>query len=71
MWRAAEQLGFDHAWTFDHVTWGGLPESPWFAAVPTLAAAAAVTDHIGLGTFVSLAQQPPPGAAHARGAGPP
>jgi len=53
MWREAEQMGFDHAWTFDHVTWGGLPESPWFAAVPTLAAAAAVTDRIGLGTFVS------------------
>ncbi|WP_020142449.1 LLM class flavin-dependent oxidoreductase [Terracoccus sp. 273MFTsu3.1] len=53
MWRAAEQMGFDHAWTFDHVTWGGLPESPWFAAVPTLAAAAAVTERIGLGTFVS------------------
>ena len=53
MWREAEQMGFDHAWTFDHVTWGGLPESPWFAAVPTLAAAAAVTERIGLGTFVS------------------
>ena len=53
MWRAAEQMGFDHAWTFDHVTWGGLPDSPWFAAVPTLAAAAAVTERIGLGTFVS------------------
>lgn len=53
MWREAEVLGFDHAWTFDHVTWGGLPDSPWFAAVPTLAAAAAVTDRIGLGTFVS------------------
>ena len=53
MWREAEQLGFDHAWTFDHVTWGGLPDSPWFAAVPTLAAAAAVTERIGLGTFVS------------------
>lgn len=53
MWREAEQMGFDHAWTFDHVTWGGLPESPWFAAVPTLAAATAVTDRIGLGTFVS------------------
>ena len=53
MWREAEQMGFDHAWTFDHVTWGGLPESPWFAAVPTLAAAASVTDRIGLGTFVS------------------
>ena len=52
-WRAAEELGFDHAWTFDHVTWGGLPDSPWFAAVPTLAAAAAVTSRIGLGTFVT------------------
>ncbi|MDN5766996.1 MAG: LLM class flavin-dependent oxidoreductase [Humibacillus sp.] len=53
IWRAAEAMGFDHAWTFDHITWGGLPESPWFAAVPTLAAAAAVTDRILLGTFVS------------------
>jgi alkanesulfonate monooxygenase SsuD/methylene tetrahydromethanopterin reductase-like flavin-dependent oxidoreductase (luciferase family) len=53
MWREAEQMGFDHAWTFDHVTWGGLPDSPWFGAVPTLAAAAAVTQRIGLGTFVS------------------
>ncbi|MCU1535847.1 MAG: Luciferase-like, subgroup [Humibacillus sp.] len=52
-WRAAEELGFDHAWTFDHVTWAGLPDSPWFAAVPTLAAAAAVTSRIGLGTFVT------------------
>jgi alkanesulfonate monooxygenase SsuD/methylene tetrahydromethanopterin reductase-like flavin-dependent oxidoreductase (luciferase family) len=53
MWREAERMGFDHAWTFDHVVWGGLPESPWFGAVPTLAAAAAVTERIGLGTFVS------------------
>ncbi|NUR79166.1 MAG: LLM class flavin-dependent oxidoreductase [Dermatophilaceae bacterium] len=53
MWREAEQMGFDHAWTFDHVTWGGLPDSPWLGAVPTLAAAAAVTQRIGLGTFVS------------------
>jgi len=53
MWREAERMGFDHAWTFDHVTWGGLPDSPWFGAVPTLAAAAAVTERIGLGTFVS------------------
>ena len=53
MWREAEQLGFDHAWTFDHVTWEGLRDSPWFAAVPTLAAAATVTERIGLGTFVS------------------
>jgi len=53
MWREAEAMGFDHAWTFDHITWAGLPESPWFGAVPTLAAAAAVTTRIRLGTFVS------------------
>lgn len=53
MWRAAEDLGFDHAWTYDHLVWSGLPDQTWFAAVPTLAAAAMVTQRIGLGTFVS------------------
>ena len=53
LWREAEAMGFDHAWTYDHVTWSGLPESPWFGAVPTLAAAATATERIGLGTFVS------------------
>lgn len=52
-WIAAEQLGFDSAWTYDHLTWGGLPESPWRAAMPTLTAAALVTDRIRLGTFVA------------------
>jgi alkanesulfonate monooxygenase SsuD/methylene tetrahydromethanopterin reductase-like flavin-dependent oxidoreductase (luciferase family) len=53
MWRAADELGFDHAWTYDHIMWGGLPDSPWFAAMPTLTAAALVTERIGLGTFVA------------------
>ncbi len=53
MWREAEAMGFDHAWTFDHITWGGLPDAPWFAAMPTLTAAATVTERIRLGTFVS------------------
>lgn len=53
LWREAEQMGFDHAWTYDHVVWAGLPESPWFAAMPTLTAAAVVTERIGLGTFVA------------------
>jgi alkanesulfonate monooxygenase SsuD/methylene tetrahydromethanopterin reductase-like flavin-dependent oxidoreductase (luciferase family) len=53
MWREADTMGFDHLWTFDHVTWAGLPESPWFAAMPTLAAAALVTSNSRLGTFVS------------------
>ena len=52
-WEAAEAMGFDHAWTYDHIVWGGLPESPWYGTTPTLTAAALVTERIGLGTFVS------------------
>jgi alkanesulfonate monooxygenase SsuD/methylene tetrahydromethanopterin reductase-like flavin-dependent oxidoreductase (luciferase family) len=52
-WRAAEELGFDHAWTYDHLVWAGLPDSPWYGALPTLTAAATVTSRIRLGTFVS------------------
>ncbi|RFA22400.1 LLM class flavin-dependent oxidoreductase [Subtercola boreus] len=52
-WRAAEQLGFDHAWTYDHLSWRSLADEPWGATVPTLTAAAAVTSGIRLGTFVS------------------
>lgn len=52
-WAAAEAMGFDHAWTYDHLIWSGLPEAPWTGAFPTLAAAAGVTERIGLGTFVA------------------
>lgn len=52
-WRRAEALGFDHAWTFDHLAWRSLRDAPWFGAVPTLAAAAAVTSRIRLGTLVA------------------
>jgi alkanesulfonate monooxygenase SsuD/methylene tetrahydromethanopterin reductase-like flavin-dependent oxidoreductase (luciferase family) len=52
-WRAAEQLGFDSAWTYDHLHWRGLREGPWFQAVPVLAAAAAATDRITLGVLVA------------------
>lgn len=52
-WRAAEEMGFADAWTYDHLVWSGLPDSPWAAAMPTLAAAAGVTSTIGLGTFVA------------------
>ncbi|YAL82931.1 LLM class flavin-dependent oxidoreductase [Dermacoccaceae bacterium W4C1] len=53
LWRDAEALGFDHAWTYDHLVWGGMPESTWYGTVPTLTAAATVTSRIGLGTFVT------------------
>jgi len=52
-WRRAEELGFDHAWTYDHLVWAGLPDSPWFGTTPTLTAAALCTSRIRLGTFVT------------------
>jgi alkanesulfonate monooxygenase SsuD/methylene tetrahydromethanopterin reductase-like flavin-dependent oxidoreductase (luciferase family) len=52
-WRAAEEYGFDHAWTYDHLSWRGLAGERWHATVPTLTAAATVTSRIGLGTFVA------------------
>ncbi|MEU5635907.1 LLM class flavin-dependent oxidoreductase [Streptomyces rishiriensis] len=52
-WLRAERLGFDHAWTFDHLMWRSLRESTWFPAVPTLTAAALVTSRIRIGTLVA------------------
>jgi alkanesulfonate monooxygenase SsuD/methylene tetrahydromethanopterin reductase-like flavin-dependent oxidoreductase (luciferase family) len=53
VWRRAEELGFAHAWTYDHIAWSVLHDSEWFGAVPTLAAAALVTTRIRLGTLVA------------------
>lgn len=52
-WRRAEEYGFDHAWTYDHLGWRTLVDGPWFDAVPTLTAAATVTSRIRLGTLVA------------------
>ncbi|MCS5733005.1 LLM class flavin-dependent oxidoreductase [Herbiconiux daphne] len=52
-WVLAEQLGFDHAWTYDHLSWRSLADQPWGATLPTLTAAAMVTERIRLGTFVA------------------
>jgi len=52
-WQRAEELGFDHAWTYDHLGWRTLVDGPWFDAVPTLTAAATVTSRIPLGTLVA------------------
>lgn len=52
-WRAAESLGFDTAWTYDHLAWASLVDQPWLATVPLLAAAASVTSTIRLGTWVA------------------
>jgi alkanesulfonate monooxygenase SsuD/methylene tetrahydromethanopterin reductase-like flavin-dependent oxidoreductase (luciferase family) len=52
-WQRAEQLGFAHAWTYDHLTWRGHRDLPWFSAIPTLTGAALATDLIRLGTLVT------------------
>jgi alkanesulfonate monooxygenase SsuD/methylene tetrahydromethanopterin reductase-like flavin-dependent oxidoreductase (luciferase family) len=53
LWQRAEELGFAHAWTYDHLTWRGHRDLPWFSAIPTLTAAALTTDRIRLGTLVA------------------
>ncbi|GAB3148065.1 LLM class flavin-dependent oxidoreductase [Micromonospora sonneratiae] len=52
-WRQAEEWGFDHAWTYDHLGWRDLVDGPWFDSVPTLTAAAMVTSRIRLGTLIA------------------
>jgi alkanesulfonate monooxygenase SsuD/methylene tetrahydromethanopterin reductase-like flavin-dependent oxidoreductase (luciferase family) len=52
-WRLAEEYGFDHAWTYDHLGWRTLVDGPWFDAIPTLTAAAGITSRIELGILVA------------------
>jgi alkanesulfonate monooxygenase SsuD/methylene tetrahydromethanopterin reductase-like flavin-dependent oxidoreductase (luciferase family) len=52
-WEWADGAGFATGWTYDHVRWGGMPDGPWHAAVPVLAAAAGVTTRLRLGTLVA------------------
>lgn len=52
-WRYADQVGFDHAWTYDHLNWRTFRAREWFTAVPTLTAAAVETSRIALGVLVA------------------
>ena len=53
MWMSLEERGFAHAWIYDHLAWRTLADGPWYATMPTLAAAALVTERIQLGTWVT------------------
>ena len=53
LWQRAEALGFAHAWTYDHLAWRSLRDRSWFGAIPTLTAAAVVTERIRLGPLVA------------------
>ncbi|NYJ01478.1 alkanesulfonate monooxygenase SsuD/methylene tetrahydromethanopterin reductase-like flavin-dependent oxidoreductase (luciferase family) [Nocardioides thalensis] len=50
-WKRAEELGFAGAWLYDHLAWRG--HSPWDDAYASLAAGAAITSSIRLGTLVT------------------
>ncbi len=52
-WQRAEELGFDTAWTYDHLAWRTMADGPWYATIPTLVAAALSTSTIRLGTLVA------------------
>jgi alkanesulfonate monooxygenase SsuD/methylene tetrahydromethanopterin reductase-like flavin-dependent oxidoreductase (luciferase family) len=47
----AEKLGFAHAWVYDHVAWRD--QRPWYDAYTTLAAVAAITARLPIGTLVT------------------
>jgi alkanesulfonate monooxygenase SsuD/methylene tetrahydromethanopterin reductase-like flavin-dependent oxidoreductase (luciferase family) len=53
IWRRAEDLGFHAAYTYDHLSWRSFRDEPWFGAVPTLTAAATVTERMRIGTLVT------------------
>jgi alkanesulfonate monooxygenase SsuD/methylene tetrahydromethanopterin reductase-like flavin-dependent oxidoreductase (luciferase family) len=52
-WQRLDEWGFHAAYTYDHLAWRSLADSPWFATVPTLAAAAVATERIRIGTWVA------------------
>jgi alkanesulfonate monooxygenase SsuD/methylene tetrahydromethanopterin reductase-like flavin-dependent oxidoreductase (luciferase family) len=53
-WARAEEIGFDTAYTYDHLSWRvPFRDGPWFGAVPTLTAAATATSRLRLGTLVT------------------
>lgn len=51
--RRLERLGYDHLWTYDHLSWRRYRERPWHAALPWLTGLAGVTSTVRLGTMVA------------------
>jgi alkanesulfonate monooxygenase SsuD/methylene tetrahydromethanopterin reductase-like flavin-dependent oxidoreductase (luciferase family) len=51
--RRIEALGYDHVWTYDHLSWRRYRDRPWHAAIPWLTGVAAATERIRLGTMVA------------------
>jgi alkanesulfonate monooxygenase SsuD/methylene tetrahydromethanopterin reductase-like flavin-dependent oxidoreductase (luciferase family) len=48
-----EALGYDHLWTYDHLSWRRYRGRRWFGAIPWLTGMAAATSRIRLGPMVT------------------
>jgi alkanesulfonate monooxygenase SsuD/methylene tetrahydromethanopterin reductase-like flavin-dependent oxidoreductase (luciferase family) len=51
--RHLEALGYDHLWTYDHLSWRRYRDRPWHAAMPWLTGIAAATSRIRIGPMVA------------------
>lgn len=51
--RHIEALGYDHLWTYDHLSWRRYRNRTWFSALPWLTGMAGATERIRLGTMVA------------------
>src|SRR5437879_124850 len=51
--RRLEALGYDHLWTYDHLSWRRYRDRDWHAAIPWLTGLAAATSRMRLGPMVA------------------
>lgn len=51
--RRLEALGYDHVWTYDHLSWKRYRGQRWFGAIPWLTGLAMATSRLRLGTMVA------------------
>jgi alkanesulfonate monooxygenase SsuD/methylene tetrahydromethanopterin reductase-like flavin-dependent oxidoreductase (luciferase family) len=48
-----EAMGYDHLWTYDHLSWRRYRGQPWHAAIPWLTGVACATSRVEIGTLVA------------------
>ena len=48
-----EAMGYDHLWTYDHLSWRHFRGRPWYGALPWLTGIAAATNRVEIGPMVT------------------